>query len=358
MMLTGLHWVRLGLSLSLASIFSFFVVISLPGVEAQPESINVQNTVVTAPLTVVIPITVDAQNAQICVSAASSGDQSCTQMILNPEQNSYESVNVDLSDPASVPSVTTTPGVSKTITPPSERAPTINIQNTVVTQPLTVTIPIETNSQTAQICVTILSSGSQSCQQVVLDPETGIYTPVNVDLSQPTPIITPQGKTPTSPTSNQPESINVGHTVATAPITVIVPITGDIQNAQICVTAGSTGTQSCAQLIVNPEQTAYTPVSADLTQSETPTVSNADQQEPSPQTESAQTAGPSTMADSQPAPQSPTSVAPETTTEPSMTEESPSLPSEETEGEGQPQGTSDEGEDSNSNPDEDTTNGQ
>ncbi len=93
----------------------------------------------------------------------------------NPEQNSYEAVNVDLSDPASVRAVTTaTPGVSKTLTPPSERAPVINIQNTVVSQPLTVMIPIETDAQTAQICVTILSSGSQSCQQVVLDPETGM----------------------------------------------------------------------------------------------------------------------------------------------------------------------------------------
>jgi hypothetical protein len=74
-------------------------------IEAQPESINVQNTIVTAPLTVIVPITADVQNAQICVSAASSGDQSCTQVILNPEQNSYEAVSVDLSDPASVPAV-------------------------------------------------------------------------------------------------------------------------------------------------------------------------------------------------------------------------------------------------------------
>jgi hypothetical protein len=162
--LSSLQWIRVGLPLSLVSVFSFFVSISPPNVDAQPESINVRDTIVTAPLTVVVPITVDVQNAQICVSAASSGDQSCTQMILNPEQNSYEAVNVDLSDPASVPAVTTpTPGVSKT--PPSERAPVINLQ---------IMIPIETDAQTAQICVTILSSGSQSCQQVVLDPETGM----------------------------------------------------------------------------------------------------------------------------------------------------------------------------------------
>jgi hypothetical protein len=348
MMLTGLQWLRLGLLLSLASIFSFFIVISLPNVEAQPESINVQNTVVTAPLTVVIPITIDVQNAQICVSAASSGDQSCTQMIFNPEQNSYESVNVDLSDPASIPSVTTaTPGVSKTITPPSERAPIINLQNTVVTQPLTVMIPIETDAQTAQICVTILSSGSQSCQQVVLDPETGMYTPVTVDLSKPTPVITPQETSASSSTSNQPESINVEHTVATAPITVIVPITGEIQNAQICVSAGSSDTQSCAQLIVNPEQTAYAPVSADLTQSETPFVSSTVPSQPAPASEPVTTtttaADTPLTTDSQQAPQSPALTTPDTTTEPSATDEQPSSESQPSEQ------TSEQEEDNNSN---------
>ncbi len=342
-MLTGLQWLRLGLSLSLASIFSFFVV-SSPDVEAQPESINVQNTVVTAPLTVVVPITVDAQNAQICISAGSSGDQSCTQMIFNPEQNSYEAVNVDLSDPASVPAVTTaTPGVSKMITPPNERAPVINVQNTVVTQPLTVMIPIETDAQTAQICVTILSSGSQSCQQVVLDPETGMYTPVNVDLSQPTPVITPQETSASSPITppNQPESINVEHTVATAPITVIVPITGDVQNAQICVSAGSSGTQSCVQLIVNPAQTAYTPVSADLTQSETPIVSSTvpPQLPPAAEPTTTTSTAANTPTIAQPEPQSPASTAvPETTTEPSAADEE--LSSEQ---------TSEQGEDNNSN---------
>src|ERR671915_203462 len=143
MSLPGLQWITAGLSLSLVSMFSFFAIISSPNVEAQPESINVQNTVVTAPLTVVVPITADVQNAQICVSAASSGDQSCTQVIINPEQNSYEAINVDLSDPASIPDITAAaPGISKTITPGSQipddiastnapQPPVINIQNTV-----------------------------------------------------------------------------------------------------------------------------------------------------------------------------------------------------------------------------------
>jgi hypothetical protein len=342
---------------------SSLLLLNFDDIEAQPESINVQNTIVTAPLTVIVPITADVQNAQICVSAASSGDQSCTQVILNPVQNSYEAVNVDLSDPASVPAViSATPGVSKTINPGSQRPdvastnapqpPVINIQNTVVTQPLTVIIPIETDAQNAQICVTILSSGSQSCQQVVLDPEQGSYTPVNVDLSQPTPIITPQE---TTTTNQPPQSINVEHTVVTAPITVIVPITGDAQNAQICVSAGSSGDQSCTQLIVNPEQTSYTPVSTDLT-TETPTVSSAVQQEPAAAIETANTP---TTTESEQVPQTSTPILPQTAPSPAPSttneETSQSQPPEEGESEGLPAETSEQAQDddtSNSNGEE------
>jgi hypothetical protein len=304
--MTWPQWIELALVSPV--IGSLFLLVASAEAEAQPESINVQNTVVMAPLTVVVPITADVQNAQICISAASSGDQSCSQVILNPEQNSYQTVNVDLSDPASIPAVSSaTPGISKTITPGSQRSdvvstnapqpPVINLQNTVATQPLTVVIPIETDAQNAQICVTILSSGSQSCQQVTLDSEQGLYTPVTVDPSQPTPIITPQetAQTTSSPTSNQPQTINVEHTVVTAPITVTVPITGDVQNAQICVSAGTSGDQSCTQLIINPEQTSYTPVSTDLT-TETPTFSSAVQQEPMTDSQQASASTPSEIA--------------------------------------------------------------
>jgi hypothetical protein len=335
---------------------ALFLLFASSDAQAQPESINVQNTIVTAPLTVIVPIATDVQTAQICVSAASSGDQSCTQVIINPEQDSYEAINVDLSNPTTVPAITTAaPGVSKTIIPGSQRPdvastnahqpPVINIQNTVVTQPLTVVIPIETDAQNAQICVTIISSGSQSCQQVALDPEQGSYTPVNVDLSQPTPIITPQE---TTATNQPPQSINVQHSVVTAPITVIVPITGDIQNAQICVSAGSTGDQSCTQLIVNPEQTSYTPVRTDLT-SETPTVSSAVQQEPAAAIETANTP---TTTESEQVPQTSTSTPPpQNVPAPSTTnEDSKSQPPEEGESEGQPLETSEQ------SPEDDTSN--
>src|SRR5215207_1346324 len=251
--------------ISLFVTISFSLISAIQAIDAQPESISVQNTIVTAPLTIVVPLTADVQNAQICVSTASSGDQSCTQVIVNPEQNSYEVVNVDLSNPASVPDITTaSPGVSQTITPGSQRPdvasttapqpPVINTQNTVVTQPLTLIIPIETD-----------------------------------DLSQPTPTITPEEtiQTASSPTPNQPQSINVEHTVVTAPITVLVPITGGVQNAQICVSTASSGDQSCTQVVVDPEENSYDPVNVDLS-SEIPTL-NAAEQEPTDTTTAAAT---------------------------------------------------------------------
>jgi hypothetical protein len=46
-----------------------------------------------------------AQNAQICISLASSGDQTCQQIVLDPTQTSYTAVDVDLTE--SEPVITT-----------------------------------------------------------------------------------------------------------------------------------------------------------------------------------------------------------------------------------------------------------
>src|ERR671915_110023 len=108
---TSEQWIDVSLSLFLVSIFCLSVISSL-NIKAQPDLINVQNTLITAPLTVVVPITANVQNAQVCVSAASGGDQSCTQVIVSPKKNFYEAAPFNLSDPAFFPAVTTaTPGV-------------------------------------------------------------------------------------------------------------------------------------------------------------------------------------------------------------------------------------------------------
>ena len=64
--------------------------------------INIGGVTINIPITVIIPITLNAQNAQVCLSAASSGPQTCQQVILNPSQNTFNPVNVDLTLPTPV----------------------------------------------------------------------------------------------------------------------------------------------------------------------------------------------------------------------------------------------------------------
>ena len=67
--------------------------------------------------------------------------------------------------------------------------------------------------------------------------------------------------------------ISINNTTLNIPITVIVPITLEIQNAQICASVASSGDQTCQQIVLNPVQTAYTPVDIDLSTGGTPTIS-------------------------------------------------------------------------------------
>jgi hypothetical protein len=82
----------------------------------------------------------------------------------------------------------------------------------------------------------------------------------------------------TAPTTSFPPT-TVGNSLiggiedtAVIPITVIAPITAEIQNAQLCAQLLSSGVQSCNQIILNPQQTSYSPVNVDMTASPTPTV--------------------------------------------------------------------------------------
>jgi hypothetical protein len=51
---------------------------------ANAQLISVDDTTLNIPITVIIPITLQIQNAQICASVASSGDQTCQQIVINP----------------------------------------------------------------------------------------------------------------------------------------------------------------------------------------------------------------------------------------------------------------------------------
>lgn len=70
------------------------VCVSYPVMSANAKKVIIEN--ITLNVTVIIPITVIAQNAQICISLASSGDQTCQQIILDPTQTSLAPIDVDL----------------------------------------------------------------------------------------------------------------------------------------------------------------------------------------------------------------------------------------------------------------------
>ena len=96
----------------------------------------------------------------------------------------------------------------------------IGIEDTTVNIPVTVIVPIDLNIQNAQVCASVLSSGSQTCNQVVLNPEQTSYTNVDVDLSTATPTLTTAQQEPTTAlttTTAEPT------TTATQPLTTAEP---------------------------------------------------------------------------------------------------------------------------------------
>jgi hypothetical protein len=91
------------------------VCISYPVMSAHAKKVIIEN--ITLNVTVIIPITVVAQNAQICISLASSGDQTCQQLILDPTQTTFTAVDVDLTQ--EVPVITSgSTNQTSTTTPP------------------------------------------------------------------------------------------------------------------------------------------------------------------------------------------------------------------------------------------------
>jgi hypothetical protein len=128
--------------ISLFVTISFSLISAIQAIDAQPESISVQNTIITAPVTILVPITADVQNAQICLSIASSGGQSCTQVVVDPVENSYDPVSADLS--SETPTLTTAEQE-----PTATTAPTTTITTTTTEeQPTAPTTPAPTTTTT------------------------------------------------------------------------------------------------------------------------------------------------------------------------------------------------------------------
>jgi hypothetical protein len=166
------------------------------------------------PISAVVPNNINPQDLQLCASL-SNGQQMCQPLGQN-------TANIDLSSSANSTAKTTPQsyqhdnanilGVLFNPVVQYANAQLISVNNTTLNIPITVIIPINIEIQNAQICASVASSGSQTCQQIVLNPTQTAYTPVNVDLSNPaTPTVT------TQPTTQQPTATTGNNATPSAP---------------------------------------------------------------------------------------------------------------------------------------------
>jgi hypothetical protein len=237
------------------------------------------------PITAVVPASIQPQDLQLCASLA-NGSESCQPL-------AQQGASIDLTQSSA--GVTTAP--TGTMTPMQAPAPQsypgdnnekaskaffqpifdsltrvfavqdadaqlISVEDTTINIPITVIIPINLNIQNAQICASVASSGSQTCQQIVLNPVQMLYSPVDVNLAQPTPAVTMQA-TPTTTPASTPTP-----TATTTP----VPTTTAIPAPQPTTTPAPAETP-------NPEQQPQ-PMPPEITTEEQPSTSEDQAAEP------------------------------------------------------------------------------
>jgi hypothetical protein len=160
--------------------------------------------------------------------------------------------------------------------------------------PINTTIPANVNN--LDLCASAMTVGAvEMCQPVLRTIDltqngaattdttasgTTSSSPLSSPSSPSSSSSAPTTAAPTTSSSFPPATTGGGNsligssiedTAVNIPITVIAPITAQIQNARLCAQLPS-GTQSCNQIILNPQQTSYTPVNVDMTTSPAPTV--------------------------------------------------------------------------------------
>jgi hypothetical protein len=190
---------------------------SSQGTQGQGKNVTIDVTVekgpggspVKFPVSAMVPSDTEAKDLELCASLQ-DGKQSCQPL-------DKQGANIDLSQGQSNQSssnMSSTPtaftlGASleslwatfqSTDNLQTANAQLISVNNTTLNIPITVIVPITVEIQNAQICATVASSGAQTCQQIVLNPEQTAYTPVDVNLGTPTPTITTGTTAPTPST--------------------------------------------------------------------------------------------------------------------------------------------------------------
>ena len=227
---------------------------------------------IALPISAMVPANVQPQDLQLCASLA-DGAESC-----QPLSGGQQAASIDLTQPAAAAGGMTPPmGMASPLPSPVPAPPTgtvspmpapapqsypntggirandainpiveaitsaftvqyaeaqlISIEDTTVNIPVTVIVPIDLNIQNAQVCASVLSSGSQTCNQVVLNPEQTSYTNVDVDLSTATPTLTTAQQEPTTalttttaePTTTATQPLATPEPSPTAPTTTEEP---------------------------------------------------------------------------------------------------------------------------------------
>src|ERR671914_2017000 len=195
------------------------------------------------PISALVPANIQPQDLQLCASL-SDGSESCQPLaqqgasidltqssagvqaapptgaaspMPSPAPQSYPSNDGATFTDLTNPIVDT---ITSSFTMQQADAQLIGIEDTTINIPVTVIVPIDINIQNAQICASVLSGGSQTCTQLVLNPTQTSYTDVNVDLSSPTPTLTTAQQEPTTAlTTTTPEPT----TTATEPLTTPQP---------------------------------------------------------------------------------------------------------------------------------------
>jgi hypothetical protein len=155
--------------------------------------------------------------------------------------------------------------------------------------PVSAMVPGDTEAKDLELCAS-LQGGKETCQPLdKKDAKIDLSSQGQTNQSSSNMSSTPTAYDPASEFLGQAKNIldtirsplqsanaqliSVEDTTLNIPITVIIPITLQIQNAQICASVASSGDQTCTQLVIDPTQTGYTPVDINLSTGATPTIS-------------------------------------------------------------------------------------
>lgn len=143
------------------------------------------------------------------------------------------------------------------------------------TLPINATVPAD--AEDVEFCAAV-GNGAEVCQPVLLSidltEEAGNATEQSPSLT--TSAVRPAAFVPVQDTEGllgDGSLISIEDTSVFIPITVIVPLTVQIQDAQICASVLSSGEMNCTQIVMDPDQTSFTFVDVDLT-SDSPTVTS------------------------------------------------------------------------------------